>query len=658
MRRRIGTIGISIAAVALGAAVAGPAAEPAAEQQRELFRTAWQEAERGQFGVVESLPADERAALESYVLWPDLEGAYLRSTIRRAEAAAIRRYLDANGTTKPARELRYQWSLELVRRGDHRAYLDIYDAFYDELGIARLDCLALQSKLELGKSGGVAESARQLWRVGRSQVDECDPVFDWMRDLDLLATADYEDRFALALGAREFRLARWLARQLDPSRLALATDWLSAQSDPARYLRRGGDGTNADRLAYAAEQLTYDDPLLAESLWKALPGNAVGGPGVRHPVERHIALWTARDRLPGARMRLDALPAAVVDAEVLRWRARTALEARDWPAVRQHIAAMTPGERQHDEWRFWDAVARRYLSDPGAEAALAALAAERGYYGFLAADELDLPYAFGHRALDDAPALLRALERDPALVRARELFLVGLDGRARSEWDDAISRLPADEKLQAAILAHRWGWHSRAIATVAMLSEYDDLELRYPLAFREAFIEYADDAGIPPTWAFGIARSESLFMRDARSGAGAIGLMQLLPSTGREMAGNLQVPYAGMNTLVDAAVNIRLGTAYLARMAARYDGNRILATAAYNAGPQRVDRWRPANEPLDARTWIELIPYNETRRYVRRVLEAETIFHWRLYGETRRLRDQLVAVTPSAPSPRLASASR
>ena len=191
-----------------------------------------------------------------------------------------------------------------------------------------------------------------------------------------------------------------------------------------------------------------------------------------------------------------------------------------------------------------------------------------------------------------------------------------------------------------------------------MLSEYDDLELRYPLAFREAFIEYAGDAGIPPTWAFGIARSESLFMRDARSGAGAIGLMQLLPSTGREMAGNLRVPYSGMNTLVDAAVNIRLGTAYLARMAERYDGNRILATAAYNAGPQRVDQWLPAAGALDARTWIELIPYNETRRYVRRVLEAETIFHWRLYGETRRLRDQLAAVGPSGPSPRLASASR
>ena len=90
-------------------------------------------------------------------------------------------------------------------------------------------------------------------------------------------------------------------------------------------------------------------------------------------------------------------------------------------------------------------------------------------------------------------------------------------------------------------------------------------------------------------------------------------------------------------------------------MAERYSGNRVLATAAYNAGPHRVDRWLPESGVIDARVWIENIPFNETRKYVRRVMAAETIFHWRLTGEVRRLSDELPAVQPPLADQQLAS---
>jgi soluble lytic murein transglycosylase len=81
----------------------------------------------------------------------------------------------------------------------------------------------------------------------------------------------------------------------------------------------------------------------------------------------------------------------------------------------------------------------------------------------------------------------------------------------------------------------------------------------------------------------------------------------------------------------------------------------VLATAAYNAGPHRVDAWLPENESLDARIWIENIPFNETRRYVRRVFEAETIFQWRLTGQAQRLSDTLPSIDPRAAVEQLAS---
>jgi soluble lytic murein transglycosylase len=80
----------------------------------------------------------------------------------------------------------------------------------------------------------------------------------------------------------------------------------------------------------------------------------------------------------------------------------------------------------------------------------------------------------------------------------------------------------------------------------------------------------------------------------------------------------------------------------------RFDENRVLATAAYNTGPLNVEAWLPDSKPLDARIWIENIPYNETRQYVRRVLTAGTIFHWRLTGQTKRLSADLSAIDPPA----------
>jgi soluble lytic murein transglycosylase len=627
--RRVLTTAAFFAAVAFAPA-AGAAAD--LDRQRTLFRSALERAELGDWSGVRGLPTRDRALLESYVLWPDLEAAWLRATIASAPAEQVERFLATYGALKPARELRYRYALELARRGDLDAYYGIYEA-------------------------------RVLWRVGRSQVPECDPVFDWLKAKGLLTNADYRLRYAAAIDAEAFTLARWLARSMDESYGATAAAWLDARNNPEDFLlangRRPADATTVSQLAYAAKRLTYRDPVRAHELWVPVAERVVVSEAQKLDTARHIALWTARDRLPGATERLLELPDDAVDAEVLRWRTRISLYNGDWEAVLRHIAAMADDERKLEEWRFWRAMALRSNGGEAlGNAELAGLAGERSYYGFLAADELDEPYAFGHSDLEPDEALIEELESSPELVRARELFFVGLDGRGRSEWDAAMALLSPDLKRQAAILAHRWGWHSRAIATAAEIGEYDDLDLRYPLPYRDVFESRALLASIPATWALGIARSESLFMRDVRSGAGAIGLMQLMPATGRELAHELKLPFSGTDTLTDPVGNIQLGTAYLGQMTKRFGGDRVLATAAYNAGPQRVLQWLPRQDPVDTRVWIETIPYNETRRYVRRVLEAETIFHWRLSGETRRLSDEFAAVSPPVPAERVASSSR
>ena len=195
-------------------------------------------------------------------------------------------------------------------------------------------------------------------------------------------------------------------------------------------------------------------------------------------------------------------------------------------------------------------------------------------------------------------------------------------------------------------MAQRWGWHSRAIATASGTGLSNDLALRFPLPWRDAFERLSLEARVDPTLAYGVARSESLFMPDVASAAGAIGLMQLMPATGRDTARLARIPYRGQHSLVDPETNIALGTRYLGRMLERFDNNPALAAAAYNAGPHRVEDWLPQEMQLPADVWIDTIPFRETRRYVRRVLASDTVFDWRINEQPKRLSARMPPVRP------------
>lgn len=653
MRRLLAILPAVFFSASSFAAGGGPDDSPASDLQRQraVFRDAYAAAELGN-----REPAQQNLALlREYVLWPDLRAAWLGASMASADAAEIEAFLDRYGALKPARALRYRYALHLAQSGRNEDFLDLYRAFYQGLDIARLDCLALNAEILSGNRANVAGRATALWLVGYSQADECDPVFDYLRGAGLLTGALYRERYELALSARQYSLARYLARSLDEVRLEEAEAWLSVQRDPAAYLESAAAGpdleeaTRRERIQWAIERIALTDAPLAEQYWQQF------GKGQRFPdaeaaaLDRHIALWHARQHDPDALIRLNALPQSVADDEVRRWQARSALARHEWAEVIAIIEAMPAGQRTEEEWRYWLAVALQQSgSDARARDVFHDLSRQRSYYGFLAADELGLDYPYDHVTVTPDHGVLRQLSDDPAFVRARELFHVGLESRGRSEWDDAVARLGRDEKVQAGLLAHRWGWHSRAIATLAAAGQYDDLELRYPLPWPEQFAEASATARIPSSWAYGVARSESLFIPDIRSHAGAIGIMQLMPATGRRTAGELNLPYRGLSTLTDPASNIRLGTTYLGKMLQRFEENRVVATAAYNAGPSRVEKWLPASQGLDARIWIENIPFNETRDYVRRVLVSEAIFNWRLTGRTYRLSEGLGTIAPAA----------
>lgn len=611
--------------------------------QRAAFIEVFPRAELGDWAPAEQ----QQELLSDYVLWPDLRAVYLKARISDTVPDAdteneVLAFLSANPSLRLAKDLRYAYALNLAATKRFADYLALYRQYYQGLEVARLDCLALDAEIRAGLGDGVVQRATDLWMVGHSQESECDPVFDHLREQQLLGPESYRERFSLAIDARQFSLARYLSGPLEPRYREEASRWIAARDNPSTFLAshatRADDEIHRRQLAYAVQQLAYRDPDTAAVVWGNMQSKYEFSDEQLTNTSRHVALWSARRHTPRALEDLINLPPAARDTEVRRWTARSGLRQHDWSRVIDSISAMPASEQSAEEWQYWQAQALRNIAqDDHALSILHDLAGRRSYYGFLAADDLGVDYSFRNLAVTVDPEVLARLESHPALIRARELFLVGQDSRGRSEWDAVVDRLNGREKMQAAILAHRWGWHSRAISALAAAGEYDDLDIRYPLAYAEFFEQFAADTGIAPSWAYSVARSESLFMSDVRSHAGAIGIMQVMPDTGRRTAKQINLPYSGLNTLTNPGSNIRLGTTYLGMMLERFDRNPIVATAAYNAGPVKVASWLPTSDNIDARIWVENIPYNETREYVRRVVAGDVIFHWRLTGEMRRI---------------------
>jgi soluble lytic murein transglycosylase len=617
----------------------------AVDSQRKAFREALPQAEAGNWAGVEP----HLAALSDYPLLPDLRAAWLRSrngTGRDDEFAEfLKQYPDLGFSAG----LRRHWAGSLARRGEWARYLALYEAHYAGSNDTVLHCHALTARIRLGRTDGLEPEAIRRWLAPVSQPDECDPAFEWLAQRGALTAEHRRQRMELALHAGQFGLANWLARPLGEAAVAEVGRWERMHADPkARIgLPANWQDTAGERalLLHGFHRLASTDPGAAAEQWPRFRERFAFGAEERAGIDRRIAMVHAWRLMPGARAMLDKLPEDSHDSDTRAWRVRLAIRAQDWQAIDEALGGLAPDTASEPVWRYWRA---RSLEADGRKAEakpiFGELATERGYYSFMSADRIGADYNWRHAQTVPNEDVIAILDGRPDVRRPRELFFTGLETSGRVEWQQVMAKLSAAERAQASIMATRWGWYSRAITAASGGGVEDDLDLRFPLPWRPVFEDRSKRAGINKAWAYGVARSESLFMPDVSSGAGAIGLMQLMPATGRETARRAGIPYQGQRTLLDPDTNVALGTTYLAEMLQRFGNHRVLATAAYNAGPGRVDRWLPDEGALPAEVWVESVPFNETRGYIQRVLASEAVFEWRLSGDTVRISDAMQPV--------------
>jgi Soluble lytic murein transglycosylase and related regulatory proteins (some contain LysM/invasin domains) len=604
------------------------------DQLRAQFKTA----------LLQTTPLSDAQteALKSYPLYPYLEYQQLERRLGSVSSATLQRFIDANADTPLAGRLLFAWARHSGKTADWPAFNQAWQQIQHP--DTRLRCLHAHYLLDSQQQQKAWEAARSLWRVGHSQPDECDPVFDAWLQSDHFSQQDALERQLAALHQGRPGLASYAARFISDTELKQQAQLARRlYDDPARLAQEGQllspQLPNADQLLLlAVNRLARRDLEQAITLWLRerdrlqVPSEPYAATSERLGVRLAKRFPTDAD----AEALLAALDPNQQLTELTGWRIRLALVRQDWAEVLSLIETLDEAERRDDRWRYWKAIALERRDDPGGAALLRALARERSFYGFLAAQRLGTPYQLNHTPLSQSEAAKQQLAQQPAFVRMRELLALERYYDARSEWNLATSRMPPEQIHLAAHLAQDWGWYDQGIRGAISSRRWDDMQLRFPNPLPELFQRHARSGSIDPAWAVAIARQESAFWLQARSRAGARGLMQLMPATARATAKRHAIPLPSLHRLSEPDTNIRLGTAYLSEMAQRFEGNLAYASAAYNAGPYRVSQWLEARGELPLDIWIETIPFDETRRYVQNVLAFRVIYE--------RLADRPVAL--------------
>lgn len=569
--------------------------------------------------------------LREYPLYPYVAYWQLRSRLSDAGTPVIEAFISDYRETLLAERVRGDWLRALARAQDWEAFEREYRGLV--MDDPELTCFALQARLTLRKEQNALKEARPMWFQGSAQPDSCAPLFDALLRQGLLEEDDVWARIRLALEGGNISFTRQLVSYLPAGKRPDPRQYDVVARNPQRYLDRAPskNKTRAERelAMFAVVKLAQSLPAVAAARFEKMQA--------QFPGEEQTYVW-GQIALAGAmRHRPEALDwyARAGDRlsdRQLHWKVRAALRQGDWQSTLAAVEAMSASEQQVPAWRYWKARALQATGRSAeGNAVFAALSFDHTFYGQLAMEELGTVATTTsdfYRPSDDEVA---AIERLPGIQRALKFYQVGLRYEGALEWRWTTRGFKDKELLAASEVARRNGWFERSIDTAERTQQIHDFTLRYPTPYRDVLSNYTRQLDLDEAWVYALVRQESRFSADARSNAGALGLMQLMPTTARSVARRLGIHGVDRYSVHAVDTNVSLGTYHLRELMDGLDNHPVLVSAAYNAGLTRARDWR-AGQPLEGAIYTENIPFSETRDYVRKVM-SNTMYYARLLAQ-------------------------
>ena len=654
LRRALGRVMLGCAMLGCGATapvVAAPAAPaqakraaPTPDEQFLAALAAFRAGDALRLARLAEALADH--PLESYV-------AYWRLRQRLDDTASgdVRAFFARHAGSVLADRLRADWLRELGKRGDWANFsLELAPLVQDDLEIRCYTWLSRLARNDLS----ALDASREMWAEPKEWPAGCARLAEAMAAGGHLGAERAWQRVRLLLNLGQLSAARSALGYL-PAAEAIDEALLNqAATAPQKLLARLPEDFSRrpvrEAVMFAVVRLARTDLRGAADVMRNTL-DARLSPAERRHVWGWLGLEAARRHLPEALEWYARSDEAALTDEQLAWKARAALRAGDWKALRAAIDRMSVAAHADEAWAYWYGRALAAEGNAaGARAYFLRISALPTFYGILAAEENGESMMLPAAAYEPTEADLAELRRVPGVARALHLNRLGLRWETYREWAFTVRTLEDRQKLAAAELARRAEMYDRAINTADLTSTVHNFRLRYLTPYRDAFKAQAQAFELDEAWVLGLVRQESRFIAQAKSSAGAQGLMQLMPATARWVARKIGYPGYSPARVHELDTNITLGTSYL-KMVLDDLGHPVLATAAYNAGPGRARRWRDV-KPLEGAVFIETIPFSETRDYVKKVMANKMYYARLLHGSTPPLKQRIGTIAPKSPQDR------
>ncbi len=575
--------------------------------------------------------AHHYALLGDYPLTPYLDFAILKRDIKKLPFDKIDLFLASNKDTFLAAKAREQVLYELAKQKNWVVYQEYYNHTVEPVD---LKCFELQARVQTGDQSAYEEVA-SIWVSPKSLPKACDPLFLMWRKNQGLTNKIAWERFIQAIKAKNTGLARYIRNQMTGETKGYATQFLYIHAYPYQVKNKklfyDNSIENQQIIVHGVKRIARRDPKLALRYWNSYES--------RQLFDEHIALDAKqalakrlmyKGHVDEAEKLIQASP-SLKQADIVQRFIRESLKSQHWDKVLQWISYLDLEQQNSDRWLYWRARAEEALTRHGnPEAAIyQKLAKNRSFYGFLSADILGHPYSLLNHSDKADPSTKQIVSSQGAVRRAKELWLRGNMLEAQAEWLYGTRNMSPKELKAAGTLASEWGWYNKGIMAMISGGHWNHLDVRFPLAYQNEIEKVSTKTNVEVPLLYAITRQESAFREEAKSHAGAMGLMQLLPSTAKQTARKNGMKI-NKSDLLEPETNLALGGHYISELLNKFNGNRILAAAAYNAGPHRVSRWLNDKSLVPFDIWIETIPFHETRGYVQNILAFSVIYAQKL----------------------------
>ncbi len=571
--------------------------------------------------------------LKNTIMEPYVTYYRLRMHWDDKDTSEIKQFLSRKEDTPVIDQFRNEWLKYLGKRQHWDDFAAEYPRHTSE--DIELSCYTLQWR-QLTDEISALREARTKWFSGTGQPESCATLYETAVDKKIINEQDIWTRVRLALETGNISLAKQLANKL-PKRYEFQATYLDkASSNPDRYLTKTKWDKNSEsqRLValFALHRLAKQFPQLAFERWQKI---ASGFPEAeQHYFYGWLAYEAARIQDARALEWYKVAGDALLNETQLAWRARAALRVQDWHEVWSSITAMSVQQQKESTWRYWKGRALKELGRTAdAEIMFADLSHEYNFYGQLAAEELGTSPAAGivTVSFQTNKEELNEMQNLPGIQRTLALYRMGLRVEAAKEWAWVIRNFDDRKLLVAAELARRYEMYDRSINAAEHTTAIHDFNLRYPAPYRESMQPRLRENGLEEAWVYGLMRQESRFASQAKSDVGAAGLMQIMPATAKWVARKMGMRDYRTALIHETEVNLKLGTYYMKNILTTFDNNAVMASAAYNAGPSRARQWR-GEKPLEGAIYIETIPFDETRDYVKKVM-SNTVYYSKLFDQ-------------------------